>query len=95
MLVTEPTVSGLHDLKRVCELVKKFNIKSVCIINKANAHYVTEVEKNARLDVQNEFVVFVDVLNALAVLEVPDKYAQLKLNPYPKPHIPHPIPQNT
>lgn len=34
VLVTEPTVSGLHDLKRVYELVKRFNIKSGCIINK-------------------------------------------------------------
>ena len=34
VLVTEPSVSGLHDLKRVYELVKKFNIKAGCIINK-------------------------------------------------------------
>ena len=36
VLVTEPTVSGLHDLKRVYQLVKKFNIKAGCIINKAD-----------------------------------------------------------
>jgi len=36
VLVTEPTVSGLHDLKRVYELVKKFNIKAGCIINKSD-----------------------------------------------------------
>jgi MinD superfamily P-loop ATPase len=34
VLVTEATVSGLHDLKRVYELTKTFNIKAVCIINK-------------------------------------------------------------
>ena len=34
VLVTEPSLSGLHDLKRVYELVKKFNIKAGCIINK-------------------------------------------------------------
>jgi MinD superfamily P-loop ATPase len=34
VLVTEPSVSGLHDLKRVYELVKKFKIKAGCIINK-------------------------------------------------------------
>lgn len=34
VLVTEPTVSALHDLKRVFVLVKKFNIKAGCIINK-------------------------------------------------------------
>jgi MinD superfamily P-loop ATPase len=36
VLVTEPTVSGIHDLKRVYELVKKFNIPAGCIINKAD-----------------------------------------------------------
>lgn len=34
ILVTEPTVSGLHDLKRVYQLVKKFNIPAGCVINK-------------------------------------------------------------
>jgi len=34
VLVTEPSVSGLHDLKRIYELVKKFRIKAACIINK-------------------------------------------------------------
>jgi len=36
VLVTEPSVSGYHDLKRVYELVKKFNIKAGCIINKSD-----------------------------------------------------------
>jgi len=36
VLVTEPSVSGLHDLKRVYELVHKFNIKAGCIINKSD-----------------------------------------------------------
>lgn len=36
VLVTEPTISGFHDLKRVYELVKKFKIKAGCIINKSD-----------------------------------------------------------
>ncbi len=36
VLVTEPTISGLHDLKRAYELVKKFNIRAGCIINKSD-----------------------------------------------------------
>ena len=36
VLVTEPSVSGLHDLKRVYQLVKKFHIKAGCIINKSD-----------------------------------------------------------
>ncbi len=34
VLVTEPSVSGFHDLKRVVELIQNFRITAVCIINK-------------------------------------------------------------
>lgn len=46
VLVTEPSVSGLHDLKRVFELVNKFKIKAGCIINKSdiNKNVTTEIE---------------------------------------------------
>ncbi len=45
VLVTEPTVSGLHDLQRVYQLVKKFGIEAGCIINKAdlNAEVLAEL----------------------------------------------------
>ncbi|MBN2638013.1 MAG: ATP-binding protein [Bacteroidales bacterium] len=36
VLVTEPTVSGIHDLSRVFELIEKLKIKTGCIINKAD-----------------------------------------------------------
>jgi len=36
VLVTEPTVSGIHDLSRVYELIEKLKISSACIINKAD-----------------------------------------------------------
>jgi len=36
ILVTEPTMSGLHDLKRICAVIKKFRIKAGCIINKCD-----------------------------------------------------------
>ncbi len=44
VLVTEPTVSGLHDLKRVYALVKKFNIPSACIINKYDLNFLKTKE---------------------------------------------------
>ncbi len=46
LLVVEPTVSGLHDLKRVLELVQKFHLRSTAIINKAdiNAKITAEIE---------------------------------------------------
>lgn len=34
VIVTEPTLSGLHDLKRVVKLAKTFSIKTVVVINK-------------------------------------------------------------
>ncbi|WP_319371639.1 ATP-binding protein [uncultured Ilyobacter sp.] len=36
IIVTEPTLSGLHDLKRVYELTKKFNLKTYVVINKSD-----------------------------------------------------------
>ena len=36
VLVTEPSVSGIHDLKRVYELVSKFKLNAGCIINKSD-----------------------------------------------------------
>lgn len=36
VLVTEPTISAFHDLKRIYQLVKGFGISSSCIINKAD-----------------------------------------------------------
>ena len=41
VLVTEPSVSGVHDLKRVYELVKKFHIPAGCIINKSDLNSQT------------------------------------------------------
>lgn len=34
IVVTEPTVSGIHDLKRVLELAARFNLLSLVIVNK-------------------------------------------------------------
>lgn len=47
VFITEPSLSGLHDLKRVHKLVKKFNIKAGCIINKAdiNQKVTREIEE--------------------------------------------------
>ncbi|MEA3288039.1 MAG: ATP-binding protein [Candidatus Marinimicrobia bacterium] len=49
VIVIEPTVSGIHDLKRVQELIGKFRIRSGCIINKFDIN----------LDVTNEIKDFI------------------------------------
>jgi MinD superfamily P-loop ATPase len=36
VLVTEPSASGLHDLKRLVEVLQKFRLQAGCIINKAD-----------------------------------------------------------
>ncbi len=47
VIVTEATVSGLHDLKRVLKLTKSFSLKSICIINKydLNEKVSNQIEK--------------------------------------------------
>lgn len=46
IFVTEPTMSGLHDLKRAITVVKKFRIPAGCIINKSdlNPENVSEIK---------------------------------------------------
>lgn len=47
VLVTEPTMSGLHDLKRVYAVIKRFHIKAGCIINKY------DLNKEKTLEIKN------------------------------------------
>ena len=53
VFVTEPTISGLHDLKRVHQLVKKFQIRSGCIINKYNLNMDMYLEIEKYLNEEN------------------------------------------
>ena len=50
LVVTEPTLSGLHDLGRVAQLTKHFGIQTLVCVNKwdLNAELATEIESNAR-----------------------------------------------
>jgi MinD superfamily P-loop ATPase len=49
LIVTEPTLSGLHDLQRVAELCAQFGIKAAICINKAdiNPEIATQIEAAA------------------------------------------------
>jgi MinD superfamily P-loop ATPase len=49
IIVTEPTVSGLHDLKRVVQLIKRFHIPAAVVINKydLNQDMTNWIEKYA------------------------------------------------
>ncbi len=72
VLVTEPTVSGLHDLKRVYELVHKFNLKAGCIINKYDLN----------LDVTNEIKDFLkkEEINHLANIPYSSEFTKAITN---------------
>lgn len=61
VLVTEPTVSGLHDLKRVYSLVRKFSIKAGCIINKYDLN----------TDKADEIVKFLESENIVHIADLP------------------------
>ena len=72
VLVTEPTVSGIHDLKRVYELVKKFGIKAGCIINKS------DLNKNVSDDIKS-FLAKEDIV-LLAEIPYNEKFTMAMTN---------------
>ncbi|MDF9409822.1 MAG: Septum site-determining protein MinD [Pelotomaculum sp. PtaB.Bin013] len=51
LIVTEPTVSGAHDLERVAELARHFKIPTFLCINKYDLNYETakNIEEKARV----------------------------------------------
>ncbi len=50
LVVTEPTLSGMHDLQRVTDLTKHFGIETVVCINKwdLNEDIASQIEEQAR-----------------------------------------------
>ena len=61
VIVTEPSVSGLHDLKRVIKLVKTFSVEAKVIINKY------DLELNLSKQIQD----YCDLEEIEVILEVP------------------------
>jgi len=53
VLVTEPSVSGLHDLRRVYKLVENFKIPAGCIINKSDINSQINSEIKSFLNKNN------------------------------------------
>jgi len=50
LIVTEPTLSGIHDLERVVDLAAHFNVKCLVVVNKydINLDNVNKIEKICR-----------------------------------------------
>jgi len=76
VIVTEPTISGLHDLKRVYELVQRFHVKAHVVVNKSNLsdegldaikQYCMEQGLSIALEIPfNE-----DIVKTISALELP------------------------
>jgi MinD superfamily P-loop ATPase len=60
VIVTEPTVSGLHDLKRILELTEHFKIPAGIIINKADIN--PQISEDIKKLAQNRKVVILGEL---------------------------------
>ncbi len=60
VIVTEPTASGVHDLKRVHELIKRFNTQCSGIINKSdiNPNACKEIEEYFRQESIHHLISF-------------------------------------
>ena len=61
LAVTEPTVSGVHDLERVLKLVNHFKVKSAIIINKADLNP----------DMTEKIHKLVEFVNSKVIAEIP------------------------
>lgn len=46
LVVTEPTLTGIHDMKRIVEMAKHFKIPTACCINKHDINY----ENSSRIE---------------------------------------------
>lgn len=76
IIVTEPTVSGLHDLKKVVHLVKMFSVRAKVIINKYDlsrnkAKKIKEYLDLMGIEVILELPFDVEMVNSINNLKIP------------------------
>jgi MinD superfamily P-loop ATPase len=76
IIVTEPTISGLHDLKKVVHLVKMFSVEAKVIINKydlslSKAKEIKEYLELMEIEVVLELPFDVEVVNSISNLQIP------------------------
>ncbi len=78
IIVTEPSVSGLHDLKRVIKLVKTFSVEAKVVINKYDLE----------LNLAKQIKEYCDLEEIEVILEVPfDKNMVLSISDLKIPSI--------
>ncbi len=76
IIVTEPTISGLHDLKKVVHLVKMFSVEAKVIINKYDlslekAQEIKDYLSLMEIDVVLELPFDLAVVNSISNLQIP------------------------
>ena len=76
VIVTEPTLSGLHDLERVLELIERFRIKPYFVINKYDlsiemANKIEKFLKDKGFEVSVKVPFDKRVVNAIGRKEIP------------------------
>lgn len=76
VIVTEPTLSGLHDLEKVLELIERFRIKPYFVINKYDlsiemANKIEEFLKDKGFEVSVKVPFDKRVVNAIGKKEIP------------------------
>ena len=76
VIVTEPTLSGLHDLERVLELIERFRIKPYFVINKYDlslemVNKIEEFLKDKGFEVSVKVPFDKRVVNAIGRKEIP------------------------
>ena len=76
VIVAEPTLSGLHDLERVLELIERFRIKPYFVINKYDlslemANKIEEFLKDKGFEVSVKVPFDKRVVNAIGRKEIP------------------------
>lgn len=88
LIVTEPSLSALHDLKRVHELCKRFNIKSyVCInkydINKDSSQQIEEFCNDVKMPVISKIPYDLTItraqLEGKSIIDYPDSKASKEI----------------
>ncbi|MFH1904339.1 MAG: P-loop NTPase [bacterium] len=57
LIVTEPTVSGIHDMKRILDVTRHFGVRSGVVVNKYDLNIdMTEKIKDIAKDYDSEFI---------------------------------------
>ncbi len=76
IIVTEPTISGLHDLKKVVHLIKMFSVEAKVIINKYDLSLSKAKEIKKYLDLMGietilEIPFDIEIVNSISNLQIP------------------------